>query len=142
LVRQAVALILHHPQAAATANLPQGLAKVDFKGIPLLMELLEISVSNPDISPAGLLERWRGRPEQPHLLQLAASEALVTSEAAPTVLADILIRLVEQAGPERRIELLLDKARGEGLDEIEKDELRALLRRSDAGAAGENKAAE
>ena len=140
LVRQAIALILHHPQAAATADIPEGLVDVDFKGMPLLMELLEISASNPDISPAGLLERWRGRPEQPHLLQLAASEALVTGEAAPTVLADTLVRLVAQAGPERRTEFLLEKARGEGLDEAEKDELRGLLQRSTRVAASEGNA--
>jgi DNA primase len=131
-VRQAIALILHHPAAAAAAGIPDQLSGLDFKGIPLLTELLEIAGSNPDISPAGLLERWRDRPEQPHLLQLAASEALVTGEAAPAVLGDILTRLVNQAGPEQRTTLLLEKARESGLDETEKEELRRLLSRGTA----------
>ena len=135
LVRQAIALLLHHPGAAAGAEIPDELAGLDFKGIPLLAELLEISVSNPDISPAGLLERWRDRPEQPHLLQLAASEALVTDEAAPAVLTDTLTRLVNEAGPERRTALLLEKARDAGLDEAEKEELRRLLSRGMAQPA-------
>jgi len=135
LVRQAIALVLHHPGASATVKIPEQLAASDFKGVPLLMELLEISGSNPDISPAGMLERWRGRPEEPHLLQLAASETMVTDEAAPAVLADILTRLVQQAGPERRMAVLLEKARSDTLDEAEKQELRTLLSRRPEGAA-------
>lgn len=137
LVRQAITLVLHHPAAAAAAGIPGELPGLDFKGIPLLTELLEIAGSNPDISPAGLLERWRDRPEQPHLLQLAASEALVTDEAAPAVLGDILTRLVDQAGPEQRTTWLLDKARESGLDETEKQELRRLLSRGAAQPDGE-----
>lgn len=53
----------------------------------------------------------------------------MTEEVAPTVLADILARLVRQAGPERRMEVLLEKARQDSLDEPEKEELRGLLSR-------------
>lgn len=126
-VRQAITLILHHPTAVADAEIPAGLASLDRRGIPLLAELLEVSRSSPDITTAGLLERWRKRPEHPHLLKLAANEIMVSQEVAATVLGDILRQLVHREGDERRTEILLEKARGPGLDQDEKDELRRLL---------------
>ena len=127
LVRQAIALVLHHPASAAASDIPESLAYVDFKGISILAELLEICASSPEITTAGLLERWRDRPEHPHLLTLAANDLLVSDEAAPVVIGDTLRQIVRRAGPERRTEALLIKARGEGLTAKEKEELRELL---------------
>lgn len=127
LVRQAIALVLHHPASAAASDIPESLADVDLKGISILAELLEICASSPEITTAGLLERWRDRPEHPHLLTLAANDLLVSDEAAPVVIGDTLRQIVRRAGPERRTEALLIKARGEGLTAKEKEELRELL---------------
>jgi DNA primase len=127
LVRQAIALVLHHPASAAVTEIPESLADVDLKGISILAELLEICANSPDITTAGLLERWRDRPEHPHLLTLAANDLLVSDEAAPVVIGDTLRQIVRRAGPERRTEALLIKARGEGLTAKEKEELRELL---------------
>ena len=137
LVRQAIALTIHHPGSAAVAEIPRGLSEADLKGVPLLMELLDICRSNPDIGTAGLLERWRERPEHPHLLALAANDLLITEEAAPIVIGDTLRQIVRRAGPERRTEVLLAKARSEGLNPQEKQELRDLL----AGRAEEEQSA-
>jgi DNA primase len=136
LVRQAIALVLHHPASAAVAEIPGDLTDVDLKGVPILAELLEICANSPDISTAGLLERWRDRPEHPHLLTLAANDLLVSDEAAPVVIGDTLRQIVRRAGPERRTEALLAKARGEGLTAQEKEELRQLL----ASRSGSEKA--
>jgi DNA primase len=127
LVRQAIALVLHHPASAAVSDIPESLADVDLKGISILAELLEICANSPEITTAGLLERWRDRPEHPHLLTLAANDLLVSDEAAPVVIGDTLRQIVRRAGPERRTEALLIKARGEGLTAKEKEELRELL---------------
>ncbi len=129
LVRQAIALVLHHPGAAARAEIPTGIASVELKGIPLLLELLEVCRDNPDIKTAALLERWRDRKEHPHLLTLAASELLVSEDVAGTVFEDTLGQIVHREGPDRRAEDLLSKARGPGLDPDEKEELRELLAR-------------
>jgi DNA primase len=139
LVRQAIALALHHPGAAARAEIPEGLASVELKGIPLLLELLEICKDNPDIGTAGLLERWRERPEHPHLLTLAATELLVSEEVAGTVIEDTLGQIVHRAGPDRRAEDLLSKARGPGLNTDEKEELRELLARGSRTASRDHK---
>ena len=136
-MRQAIALTIHHPGSAAVAEVPRGLSEADLKGIPLLMELLEICRSNPDIGTAGLLERWRERPEHPHLLALAANDLLISEEAAPVVIGDTLRQIARRAGPERRTEALIAKARSEGLNPQEKQELRDLL----AGRAEEEQSA-
>ena len=60
-------------------------------------------------------------------MTLAASELLVSEEAAPVVIGDTLRQIVRRGGPERRTEALLAKARGEGLSDGEKEELRRLL---------------
>lgn len=127
LVRQAITLIVHHPEAGAGVVIPAELASLDLLGIPLLLELLEVARSSPDITTAGLLERWRDRSEHPHLLGLTSVEGLVSDDAAPAVLQDTLRRLAHNEGVGRRAQALLLKARREGLDEGEKVELRTLL---------------
>ena len=134
LVRQAITLIVHHPEAATKIMIPAELESLDLLGIPLLLELLEVARSSPDITTAGLLERWRDRSEHPHLLGLTSVEGLVSDDAAPVVLEDTLRRLAHREGVGRRAQALLLKARHEGLDEGEKGELRALLGKTSGGS--------
>jgi DNA primase len=133
LVRQAITLVVHHPGPAAQVTPPPELAALELRGIELLQNLLEAVRSNPNVTTAGLLERWRDRPEHPHLLSLAANEVLVSEAAAAETLGAVLGRLVESEGPGRRTATLLATARDQGLEPAEKEELRALLgRRGDA----------
>ncbi len=127
LIRQAIALVLQHPSSASAATIPANLAEVTLKGLPLLCELLEICRETPDIGTAGLIERWRDKPEYSHLLALVANELLISEETAGVVLGDTLRQIVVREGPERRVEALLTKARSGGLDAAEKEELRDLL---------------
>jgi len=127
LVRQAVTLILHHPGAAADVEPPEGLNDVELAGMDLLIELLEVARSRPDITTGGLLERWREKPAHRHLLRLASSEMLTSPEAAPGVLDDTLREILHREGPVRRTERLLEKARDSELSSAEKEELRRLL---------------
>lgn len=127
LVRRALELALHYPGAAATQDVPPQLKLVEKKGISLLSSLLEDCKNNPNISTAGLLERWREEPEAPHLGKLASGELLIDQDAARMELKDSLDKLVREAGPDQRTDWLLKKASGTGLDPAEKQELRELL---------------
>jgi DNA primase len=140
LVRQAITLVIHHPGPAAGTALPDGLATLDLRGIELLQNLLDAVRSNPEVTTAGLLERWRDRPEHPHLLGLAANEVLVTEDAAAHELGAVLARLVETEGPGRRRAALLAKAREQDLEPAEKEELRVLLERRSGGAGNQQEA--
>jgi len=80
---------------------------------------------NSEISPAGLVERFRERPEGSHLEALLAEEILISETGAAAELIDNLERIVRSDG-ELRLEALVAKASAEGLNEAEKDELRSL----------------
>ncbi|MDH3400693.1 MAG: DNA primase [Chromatiales bacterium] len=127
LVRRALELALHYPGAAAALEVQPQLQLVEKKGISLLSSLLEDCRNNPNISTAGLLERWREEPEAPHLGKLASGELLIDLEAAKMELKDSLNKLVRESGPDQRTDWLLKKASDTGLDPAEKQELRELL---------------
>jgi DNA primase len=128
LVRQAVRLLLRHPQIALQMP-PAALAalsEVEEAGIELLRELLEELRTQPAQSTAQVLERWRDRPAATHLARLAAMEALVEEAgAAQRELAEALNRLLQESG-RKRIDRLLEKDRAQGLSTDEKLELQRL----------------
>jgi DNA primase len=128
LVRQAVRLLLHHPQIAAQVpeGLLEGLDEAEEAGIEVLLGLLTELRAQPAQNTAQVLERWRDRPEAAHLARLATMEALVTDAvAARRELAEALGRLHQESG-RRRIDRLLEKDRSSGLSVDEKVELQRL----------------
>jgi DNA primase len=128
LVRQAITLTLHHPHAAASIADPDALRDVDRPGIELLIELLKVAASVPKSTLAGLLERWRDRPEGTHLAKLATSELPELSrEQAAIELKQAVNKLLTDGSPARRRDALLVKARASGLSVDEKQELQRLL---------------
>ena len=128
LVRQAISLLVHFPAAGAAVAAPDGLETVDRPGVQLLLELLAQLREDPVVTTGALLERWRERPDYPHLARLAATECLVPDpESAAAEIRSSLDRLVSEhlLG---RLQVLEDKAREEPLTAEEKAELQGLLR--------------
>jgi DNA primase len=128
LLRQAIMLVLHHPNAAKAVEDPGALAGLDRPGVPVLQELLEQAAATASPSTGSLLERWRDRPEFARLAELAAMEPLVADTAAASELQMAVAKLVETHGPGRRMNELLQKAEDMGLNLDEKAELTALLK--------------
>jgi DNA primase len=128
LVRQAISLLVHHPAAGARIPVVEALEGLDRPGVPLLLELLAQLREDPVSSTAGLLERWRGRPEYAPLARLAAGECLVPdADAAVPEIRSSLERLVSDHALDR-LQALQDKAGSEPLSAEEKAELQGLLR--------------
>jgi DNA primase len=125
LVRQAITHLVNYPQLGATTPVPAGLAAVQQRGASLLNELLELTRTHPGLSPGALVERFRGRPEGPHLEEILTLPQALGPEAAGRELADSLDRLVAADRQERMGALF---AKGEQLTPAEKDELRRLQR--------------
>jgi DNA primase len=124
-VRRAITLLLNHPQAAASLDIEK-LAGVGRPGIDLLRELIETAQQEPNITTAGLLERWRHDEQGRHLGKLAAVEIPGDEEFDPAAeLADCLAQLA-LAGRRERIDFLIEKQRVKPLDEAEIAELRQL----------------
>jgi DNA primase len=127
LASQAIARLLQYPAAAAGLGDMAALRDSGDRALAVLAELIEMARSAPSLSPAQLVERWRDRPEHGRLEALAA---LPLPELEPGAIVRELTaavgRLIGEAGPERRIDELIELAATAGLSEAEKQELRAL----------------
>jgi len=124
-VRRAITLLLNHPDAAAKLDIEK-LAGVNRPGIELLRELIETAQQEPNITTAGLLERWRHHEQGRHLGKLAAVEIPGDEDFDPAAeLADCLAQLA-LAGRRERIDFLIEKQRVKPLNEAEIAELRQL----------------
>ena len=125
-VRHAISLVLNHPAAGLKTDVEK-LAGVMRKGTDLLVSLIETVQAEPNITTAGLLERFRHDEQGRHLGKLAASELPVDEEFdAAAELAECIAQLAH-AGRKERIEFLIEKQKLNGLSDDEKSELQALL---------------
>lgn len=124
-VRRAITLLLHFPREAANLHVEK-LAGVERPGTDLLRDLIETVQAEPNISTAGILERWRNHEQGKHLGKLAATEVPDSEDFdAAAELADCL-RLLAQSGARDRIDFLIEKERLGSLSADEKEELRGL----------------
>ncbi len=127
-VRQAIRALVHFPQIATKVPSSEGLEGIDRPGIPLLIELLNDLQENPCANTAGLLERWRDRPDFDPLFRLASNEYPVDAAGAVRELNDALLQLFPERTDQRLEELLRKQAR-EGLTDAERTELQGFLTR-------------
>ena len=124
-VRRAITLLLSHPDAGSKLDV-ELLAGVSRPGIDLLHQLIETVQEEPNITTAGLLERWRHDEEGRHLGKLAAVEMPSDEDFDPAAeLHDCLAQLAT-AGRRARVDLLIEKQRVNNLSDEEKAELRSL----------------
>jgi len=122
-VRRAITLILNHPEAGAKLDIEK-LAGVQRAGVDLLSALIETAQSEPTITTAGLLERWRHDEKGGHLGKLAAADVPVDEEFDAAAELDECLQQLALAGRKERIEFLIEKQRVTGLSDDEKSELR------------------
>jgi DNA primase len=124
-VRRAITLLLNQPNAGSKLDIEK-LAGVSRPGIGLLQDLIETVQAEPNITTAGLLERWRHDEEGRHLGKLAAVEVPDEEDFdSATELAACLEQLAI-AGRRERIDLLIEKQRLNSLSDDEKAELRHI----------------
>ena len=125
IVRRAITLLLSYPSAGSRLDIEK-LGGVNRPGVDLLHDLIETVQSDPDITTAGLLERWRHDEQGKHLGKLAASELPAEDEFDPEAeLRDCLAQLAA-AGRRDRVDYLIEKQRVNPLTDEEKAELRQL----------------
>ncbi len=125
-VRRAIALLVTNPGFATRDALPGGWQRLSRPGIGLLKELLDLLQSQPNLTTAAILERWRDREEGRHLARLTAVLLPLDDAGMEREFRDTLEALSREAIDEEW-EALTRKAR-EGLSEAEKGRLRELLR--------------
>jgi DNA primase len=93
--RIAIALLVQNPSLAARHKVPEGFKNAFTKGLPLLHQLQETIESNPDISSAALLERFRDSENEKALNKLAVLQSPETEniDNVDEVYSDIIKRL-------------------------------------------------
>lgn len=129
LIRRAITLVLHNPRAALDLD-SAVLDGISRPGAGLLKSLIETVQLEPDITTAGLLERWRNHEKGQHLGKLAAVEMPDHEEFdAAAELAQCLHQVVA-SGARQRIDFLIEKQKVTPLSEAERSELRQLGRGS------------
>ncbi|MET3010133.1 DNA primase [Stenotrophomonas koreensis] len=126
LVRAAVALLLQQP-ALAQALDGHHFAGLRQPGVELLIEMLGIIDARPDISTGALIAHFEGRQEQQWLNTLATQTLPGDVDSWRQELQDAVAQLEKQLLLQR-LEELQAKARGQGLDDTDKYELRELLK--------------
>jgi DNA primase len=129
IVRRAITLVLHHPAAAGDLDIEQ-LLGVTKPGGDLLRDLIETAQSEPDITTAGLLERWRSDGEGRHLGKLAALELPESDDFDPVEELQACIAQLSIMARRDRMSFLIEKQTLKSLTNTERDELRALSQRS------------
>jgi DNA primase len=127
-VRMAVAILLHRPDVAREVGQSAWLRDLKLPGIPLLVHMLETLAISPYLTPAALLERYRGSEYYSHLLKLTGwrpppSEDFDFTSEFRDALARLSTRAVEQ-----RADSLLQRERAGGLNAQERQELQHLLK--------------
>jgi DNA primase len=124
-VRRAITLLLNYPQAGDKLDIEK-LAGLSRPGIDLLQVLIETVQDEPNITTAGLLERWRHDQQGRHLGKLAAVEMPDEEEfdASEELLA--CLDQLALAGRKERIEFLIEKQKLNPLTDDEKSELRQI----------------
>jgi len=121
-VRRAITLILNHPEAGQKLDVEK-LAGVQRAGVDLLAALIETVQSEPNITTAGLLERWRHDEKGRHLGKLAAADVPDDDEFDAAAELTECLQQLALAGRKERIDFLIEKQRVTGLTDDEKSEL-------------------
>ena len=108
-VRLAVALLLQRPSLAHQVENVASLRGLDdLPGLPLLVQLLELSINEPQITPGAVLERFRDSEHEVALWKLATWDHLVPESGLEAEFADAMNR-VRKLLSERRLKHLNER---------------------------------
>jgi len=125
-VRMAIALLLEQPELAKEIPSTNGLAQIDTRGVPLLIELIHLCQAQPKLNTAQILEHYRQSEQGKQLAKLLCWQHFVEKDKAKDVFLDSIDKLFADF-IKKRTELLLQKGRSGQISLQEKQELQTLL---------------
>ncbi|MGZ8162115.1 MAG: DNA primase [Methylobacter sp.] len=125
--RVAIALLLQNPELADIVEQKEiDWRGLEFSGIDLFKNILQLILDNRPANAAVLVELYRGSAEEKSVKALAFLELMVPDDKIDAVFCDALDRLLAQ-GKAAGLDRLLAKEKTSGLDQQEKELLRKLL---------------
>lgn len=124
-MRHLIKLILHEPTLVLQLNPDEAWLKLNVPGMDVLNEIIQAVNSQQDMSPAMLLERFRGSQSEKIINVLFAEERLIVGELAEHEFLGAIERLKEQAKYARYHELA---EKSQNLTDKEKKEFTELMK--------------
>ena len=141
LAQGAIALVLHQPEVARSAD-PASLAALEGEDVALLRELLELVHRRPESNTGMLLGHWYGTPEGNLLGRLAGQERLIPTDGIERQFLDTMDKLTHHLPHRSKLAAQVDKLKSTNyaeVSELEKQRLRELLREKQQRDARRNK---
>lgn len=125
--RTAIALLLQNPNLVKFIDDQQ----VDWKGlespaISLIKKIIEIISNTQSLSLPGLVESFRGEPEEKFVKQLGFQNIVISEDLVEKEFCEAFNRMIQQER-ERLLENLILKEKDQGLDEYERQLFLTLL---------------
>lgn len=125
-MRQAIGILIQHPQLAKSVpHLPE-LAQMNIAGIGLLLRLQERALQKDNANTAVLLESFRDSDDYEPLVKLATWQHQISDERLETVFQNTF-KFIEDQCLNYRLETLLIKDKTQGLSSDEKLECHLLM---------------
>ncbi len=125
-VRMVLSMLLHQPELIRLSPELSSFRKVKTAGIDLLVQVMEVLLEHPGLSPAALLERWRGEEDEALLHKVAQWNPSIPAEGVEKEFQGALSQL-QRLHREQRTEVLLTRSAEGPLSSEEKQELQQLL---------------
>ena len=125
-MRQAIGILIQHPQLAnSVPHLPE-LAQMNIAGIGLLLRLQERALQKDNANTAVLLESFRDSEDYEPLVKLATWQHQISDDRLETVFQNTF-KFIEDQCLNYRLETLLIKDKTQGLSSDEKLECHLLM---------------
>jgi len=131
IVRQAIGLLVQHPNLANVLHELPPLDQINLKGTSLLQQLVDQIHQQPTMNAAQLLERWRGKPEYDSLLKLASWDHDVKNDQIDAHFIDLILKIINKH-LSIQLEELSHLSRTTGLSSEQKKQFAQLAAEFDA----------
>ena len=125
-MRQAIGILIQHPQLAKSVPHFPELAQMNIAGIGLLLRLQERALQKDNANTAVLLESFRDSEDYEPLVKLATWQHQISDERLETVFQNTF-KFIEDQCLNYRLETLLIKDKTQGLSSDEKLECHLLM---------------
>ncbi len=127
-IRDAITLLLQHPELAGKAQIPEAFRDASMQGFPLLYRIYETIINHSDLTSSALIERWRDSNEFEILQKLIQRDVQGTEDKSglESVYNDTIQRVIEKYNNDR-YELLEAKLVDKTITPEERKEYEDLL---------------
>jgi DNA primase len=127
-IRYAITLLLHRPTLVSEVGNSEEIVMFNLPGVILLAKLIETIEESPHINAAAILDRWRNTKHEASIVSLMQWQPESDDDVMLAREIKDCLRQIRKQAYGKKLEYLLQKERINGLDDLDKRDLLALLR--------------